>query len=238
VAGLGELLSPEHIRKTLQSMLRYNAKPNLYRYISNERTYALNDEPALVLCDYSKGGRPKMTAPYWSEVWTGLEYEAAALMISHGMAEQGVQIIENVRQRHDGKRRNPYAETEYGRHYARAMASWAAIPGLAGFQYDAIDKRLTVTPPTDARRPFRSFWSVPSGWGSVRRDSNRFLLDPAHGNIVVQELILGRPASGPVTVTLGSRTFKVTPRKKDETIIFKFESPLTVSAEAPLHFLV
>jgi uncharacterized protein (DUF608 family) len=243
VAGLGDLLSPEHIRKTLQSILRYNSKPDLYRYVSNERTYALNDEPALVLCDYSKGGRPKMTAPYWSEVWTGLEYEAASLMISHGMPEQGVQVIEDIRQRHDGKRRNPYAETEYGRHYARAMASWAAVPGLSGFQYDAIDKRLTVTPPTDVRQPFQSFWSVPSGWGQVKRTSKGssmdFSLEPVVGTIVVQEMVLSwpRPVSGSITVKTGPRAIKVAPRKQGATIILRFEEPLTISAESPLRLL-
>jgi non-lysosomal glucosylceramidase len=243
VAGLGDLLVPEHIRKTLESILRYNAKPDLHGYVSIERTYALNDEPALVLCDYSKGGRPKMTAPYWSEVWTGLEYEAAALMISHGMPDQGVQVIENIRKRHDGKRRNPYAETEYGRHYARAMASWAAVPGLSGFQYDAIDKRLTLTPPTDVRQPFQSFWSVPSGWGRVQRipkgSGTNFSLEPVAGTIVVQEIVLSwpRPVSGPIKVNVGARAIKVTPQRQRETIILKFEEPLVVSAESPLRFV-
>lgn len=243
VAGLGDLLTPEHIHKTLQSILRYNAKPDLYAHISIERTYALNDEPALVLCDYSKGGRPKMTAPYWSEVWTGLEYEAAALMISHNMPGQGVQVIENIRRRHDGKRRNPYAETEYGRHYARAMASWAAVPALSGFRYDAIDHRLMVTPPTDVHETFQSFWSVPSGWGRVQRtsqgSSTTFSLEPVAGTIVVQEAILSwpRPISLPITIKVGSRSVTVTPGNQGNTITLEFEEPLEITGQFPMRFL-
>jgi uncharacterized protein (DUF608 family) len=243
VAGLGDLLTPEHLHKTLQSMLRYNAKPDLYAYVSLERTYALNDEPALVLCDYSKGGRPRMTAPYWSEVWTGLEYEAAALMISHNMPNQGIQVIENVRRRHDGKRRNPYAETEFGRHYARAMASWASVPALSGFHYDAIDKRLAVTPPTEVHQAFRSFWSVPSGWGRVERiaqgSSTRFSLEPVAGTIVVQRMVLAwpQPVSLPIAINVGSRSMTVTPGNEGNTITLTFEVPVEVTDQLPMRFL-
>ena len=43
-----------------------------------QRTYVLNDEAALVVCDYGKAERPHVPFPYYAEAWTGLEYLAAA----------------------------------------------------------------------------------------------------------------------------------------------------------------
>ena len=136
LAGLGPLLNEDHIRKTLESIYRYNYKQNLNRHASVERVYALNDEAALVICDYTRDDRSESPMSYYAEVWTGVEYAVAALMMANGMTHQGVECIENVRRRYDGEKANPFGETEYGRHYARPMASWAAIPVLSGFQYD------------------------------------------------------------------------------------------------------
>src|SRR5689334_23142840 len=77
VAGLGNLLDPARMRKALASIMKYNYKPNLRRHESVQRTYALNDVAALLICDYGRGKRPKIPFPYFSEAWTGLEYAAA-----------------------------------------------------------------------------------------------------------------------------------------------------------------
>ena len=62
-----------------------------------QRTYALNDEAALVICDYGKAERPRIPFPYYAEAWTGLEYLAASHMIYAGMTAQGVECYRNVR---------------------------------------------------------------------------------------------------------------------------------------------
>ena len=41
-----------------------------------ERTYALNDEAAVVVCDYGKAERPHIPFPYYAEAWTGQEYSS------------------------------------------------------------------------------------------------------------------------------------------------------------------
>ena len=64
VSGLGALTSPEHIRSTLWSIYKYNHKPNLFNHNTVQRTFALNDEAALVICDYAKHSRPKI----WSSI--------------------------------------------------------------------------------------------------------------------------------------------------------------------------
>ena len=72
VAGLGPLVSAGNIRKTLDSIWRYNYKRTLEGHESVQRTYVLNDEPALMVCDYGKAARPHVPFPYYAEVVDGL----------------------------------------------------------------------------------------------------------------------------------------------------------------------
>ncbi len=164
LAGLGPLLDPAKIRKTLESIHKYNYRANLFDHDSVQRVYALNDEPAILVCDYGKGARPKIPFPYYAEAWTGMEYLVAAQFIHVGMLREGLETIEDVRWRFDGERRNPWDEPECGHHYARAMSAWSSVVAWSGFHYHAADKALTLSPKTSAPS-FTSFWSTGAGWG-------------------------------------------------------------------------
>ncbi len=63
VGNLGALVSPDHIRKTLASIHRYNYKRSLGTHDNVARTYALNGESAVVVCDYGKAERPRIPFP-------------------------------------------------------------------------------------------------------------------------------------------------------------------------------
>jgi non-lysosomal glucosylceramidase len=165
IAGLGPLLDPVKIRKTLASIHKYNFRRNLFDHDSVQRIYALNDEPAILVCDYGKGTRPKIPFPYYAEAWTGIEYLVAAQFIYGGMLREGLETIEDVRWRFDGERRNPWDEPECGHHYARAMSAWSSVVALSGFEYHAADKAITLTPRLESPN-FVSFWSNGTGWGS------------------------------------------------------------------------
>ena len=186
VAGLGPLLSVANIRKTLDSIYRYNHKASLAQHDSVQRTYALNDEPGLVVCDYGKGKRPEIPFPYYAEVWTGLEYSTAALMLYQGMAEHGVQCIAESRSRYDGARRNPWDEPECGHHYARAMSSWSGMLAMSGFRYGGPARHVVAVPA--ARLPFRGFWSAGPAWGSFSLGPRRFALRVTEGALPVRRL--------------------------------------------------
>ncbi|NLF01419.1 MAG: hypothetical protein GX601_10635, partial [Anaerolineales bacterium] len=125
VVGLGHLLDPGHVRTALESVFRYNFRRELYDHWNVMRTFALADESALLICSWPHGGRPRVPFPYFSEVMTGFEYQAAAHMIYEGLIDEGLAVVEAIRARFDGARRNPWNEQECGHHYARAMASWA-----------------------------------------------------------------------------------------------------------------
>jgi non-lysosomal glucosylceramidase len=165
VAGLGLLIDREKIAKTLNSIYRYNYKRTLIDHDNVERTFALNDEAAMVICDYGKAERPEIPFPYFAEVMTGFEHSTAALMLYSGMVNEGVECIHNIRSRYDGAKRNPWDEAECGHHYARAMASWSSFVALSGFDYTALSGAV-IAVPRIAHGEFHCFWSTATGWGT------------------------------------------------------------------------
>jgi hypothetical protein len=186
VAGLGPLVSPVNIRKTLESIYRYNYKRTLTSHNTVQRTYALNDEAALVICDYGKAERPRIPFPYYAEAWTGLEYLAAAHMIYAGMTAQGVECVRNTRARHDGEKRNPWNEPECGHHYARAMSAWSTLLAISGFHYRGGDRAITVKAPAG----HRCFWSTATAWGTFHVTAAGLTLHVDHGTLECRTLTL------------------------------------------------
>jgi hypothetical protein len=184
VAGLGPLVSPDHIRKTLESIYRYNYKRTLTGHNTVQRTYALNDEAALVICDYGKAERPRIPFPYYAEAWTGLEYLAAAHMIYAGMTAQGVECVRNTRSRHDGEKRNPWNEPECGHHYARAMSAWSTLLASSGFRYRGGERAITIKGPAG----HRCFWSTATAWGTFHVTAAGVTLHVDHGTLECRTL--------------------------------------------------
>lgn len=161
VCGLGYLAPKQHVKNTLESILKYNSRKSMVGHFNNMRSYAFGDEAALLMASWPNG-RPKIPFPYFSEVMTGFEYTAAIGMLFEGMEKEGISVIENIRNRYDGNKRSPFDEAECGHHYARAMASWAGILALTGFQYSAIEKTMKMD-----IRPGQWFWSNGYSWGTI-----------------------------------------------------------------------
>ncbi|MCL4852909.1 MAG: hypothetical protein KJZ78_16240, partial [Bryobacteraceae bacterium] len=211
IAGLGNLLDSSKMRKSLQSVMKYNYKESLYQHPSVQRIYALNDEAALVICDYGAVKRPRIPFPYFAEAWTGLEYAIASLMIYQGLVDEGIKVVESARRRHDGERRNPWNEPECGHHYARALSAWGLILACNGFLYDAPRKHVEAKPRI---RPdnFASFWSTGTGWGvfsqAVRERRLHFTLSLRAGNLTCRSVQLRRTrgaATGKSEVTIAGK---------------------------------
>jgi non-lysosomal glucosylceramidase len=189
VCGLGPLVDQAHARAALRSILRYNMRPVLWSHFNNMRAFAVADESALVMADYPRE-RPAKPFPYFGEAMTGFEYTAAVGLMQEGMEEQGLRVVRAVRGRYDGARRNPFDEAECGHHYARAMASWAAVLALTGFRWSAVTGTLELAP-----RPGRHFWSNGSAWGTfdLERDGEealRLRLWATEGELRLAELRL------------------------------------------------
>jgi non-lysosomal glucosylceramidase len=167
VCGLGYLVKPANVRKTLQSIYKHNFKKSFADHFCNVRSFVLNDESATVMASYPLGDRPEFPFPYWAEVMTGFEYTAAIGMLQEGMTAKGLELIGAVRDRYDGKRRNPFDEAECGHHYARAMTSWAAVLELTGFFYSGVDGGMLFNPVERGKATW--FWSNGDAWGTVEQ---------------------------------------------------------------------
>jgi non-lysosomal glucosylceramidase len=164
VAGLGDLVSSEKMQSTLRAIYNSNYKRTLLEHDNVDRTFALNDEAAVLVCSYAEGERPRIPFPYYAEVFTGLEHATAAMMMYADMVDEGTEYIANTRARYDGEKRNPWDEAECGHHYARAMSSWSSVVALSGFDYDGAQEAVTAVPRLP-HRAFRCFWASGTGWG-------------------------------------------------------------------------
>lgn len=230
VVGLGYLLDPRKVRKTMKSLFRYNFKRSLHNHWNTMRTYALNDESALLICTWPKGNRPQVPFPYFPEVMTGFEYQAAVHMIYEGMIEEGLQVIAAIRARYDGRKRSPWDEAECGHHYARAMASWAAIPALSGFHYRGSERTISFTPRI-GRESFTTFWSGGGAWGIYEQKQtarrNEVTLSVRAGRITIGAINLGTFTEGaqPPTVELDGKPLAVEVAQTDTGLVVRFQKP-------------
>ena len=189
VCGLGYLADSGKVRNSLQSILKYNRLEEFHAHTNVMRSYVLGDESALLMASYPKD-RPENPFSYFTEVMTGFEYTAAIGMLYEGMVDEGISCIQDIRDRYDGRRRNPFDEAECGHHYARAMAAWAAHLALTGFNYSAVTKTMTLT-----ARPGRYFWSTGFAWGvcvvSRAGEGLQAELSVLHGDLALSVLRLG-----------------------------------------------
>ena len=232
VSGLGALVSPDKIRKTLQSIYRYNYKRSLSRHDNVERTFALNNEASLVICDYGKTERPNTPFLYFAETMTGFEYTAAVLMMSWGMVNEGVECMRNTRLRYDGEKRNPWDEAECGHHYARAMAAWSAIIALSGFSYDGAQASLTAVPQV-VSASFNCIWSTGTGWGtfSLHRQEGAtvFAVEVLAGELICRSCEVATPGAV-ASVRCGGRTVRNHVVRRGATALVTFGETLHLAA--------
>ncbi len=222
VGGMGPLVAPENIRKTLRSIYKYNYKPTLKDHDNVERTYALNEEAAVMVCDYGKAERPHIPFPYYAEAWTGQEYLVAALMMNWGMVREGVECVENIRARYDGEKRNPWDEPECGHHYARALSSWSTVIALSGFLYDGVNNAVVAVPRLQ-RDNFECFWSTGTGWGtfSERRQAGRteFVLKVLNGKLACRSCEIAAAGTVASVESLGRLVTNQVERRAERMVV-------------------
>jgi uncharacterized protein (DUF608 family) len=168
VAGLGHVLPEDHVRAAIHAVFEHNFLSDPRSHVNLQRTYRLNDERGLLLCTWPNGGRPNLPFPYSDEVWTGIEYQVATHLAFEGFTEEALTLVQALRARHDGIRRNPWNEVECGHHYARAMASYGLWVAFSGYRFDVPDGWISFDPKVSAD-DFSCFFSTGTGWGVFRR---------------------------------------------------------------------
>jgi len=198
VVGLGYLAKPENIKNTYRSIMKYNYIADFSPVFNNMRSYVMGNEAGLIMASWPKG-RPEVPFPYFSEVMTGFEYVAAVGMLYEGQMESGLKCIQNIRNRFDGEKRNPFNEPEYGNYYSRAMAAWSSVLAFSGFQYSGIAKSMEFT-----AKPGVYFWSNGYAWGTCKVHTDQVELQVLHGSLALDKFQLsdGRESNLKTTLTL------------------------------------
>lgn len=190
ICGLGELFDKEQVKTALSSLYRNNFKRNLRSFANPWRIFSLNDESGAIICDYPEGARkPVIPIPYCEETMHGFEYQLAGLFISEGMVDEGLELVRSVRDRYDGKKRNPWNEIECGSNYARSMASFALLPIFSGFKFDLPNGELGFNPIEFKKtKKFSCLWAAGSGWGQVDINEKQVILNIYGGKLELKRL--------------------------------------------------
>jgi len=184
--GLGNLFPDGHIQTACEAIFRDNWLSDFTGFVQTQRTFAEGPEMGLLVCTWPHGGRPPVEPIFYrDEVWTGIEYSTAGLLIARGLTDQAAQIIKGARDRYNGTKRNPWNEIECGDNYARAMSSWGLLTNAEGYYYDGPRGSLKLAPVIGPGN-FRGFLSTAEGWGSFyqrrgkagRRDAPAWLSEP------------------------------------------------------------
>ncbi len=205
--GLGRLYPPDRLHSALAAISKHNFLARFGDFHQTPRTYIPPDEGGLLICTWPQGVRPNPFTIYADEVWTGIEYATAGLMVFEGLIEDARRIVKMARSRYDGRLReglaagpggNPFNELECGKFYARAMSSWGLLIASQGLVLDGPAGVLGFKPnwqPED----HRSFFTAPEGWGlfiqTRTAKSQTAEIQVRHGKLAVQELVFEVPES-------------------------------------------
>lgn len=191
LCGLGEIFDKNQTRTALKSLYQYNFKDSMRNEANTWRLYSLNDEGGIVICTWPEGtSRPSIPLTYNTETMTGFEYQAASHMIQEGFVEEGLSIVQAIRNRYDGEKRNPWNEIECGSNYARSMASYSLLQALSGFEYNMVEGMIGFNPVQVEDGRFRTFWSLDAGWGIFEMSSEQMLVQILGGQLNVKVLKL------------------------------------------------
>lgn len=188
LVGLGDIFDPEHRKTAARAIYDINFKS--MRDVANPcRVFALNDEKGAVICEWAKDRyRPQIPIPYTEECMTGFEYAAAQLMMQEGLINEGLELVEAIRARYDGIKRNPYAEIECGSSYARSMASFSVFAVLSGLMYDVPAGMLGFMPKLEGR--FKSVWFTADAWGTYEKTADATEIKVLSGKLGLKALAL------------------------------------------------
>ena len=127
LVGLGPAADPASAKTALKTILekcRHAADDDQFNPM---RGYVMPGERSLRMAWYPEGGMPRSPFPYYVETMTGFEYVVATLQVLYGDKAGAERTVRDIRDRYDGRKRNPFDEAECGHHYARALAAWSVL---------------------------------------------------------------------------------------------------------------
>ncbi|MDA2929534.1 non-lysosomal glucosylceramidase [Acidobacteria bacterium AH-259-O06] len=231
--GLEDVFRRENIRSALSALFKYNYRDNFYDFINVYRAYSVGGDRGLLIATWPKGGRPERPLLYADETMSGYEYQVAANLLYEGYLLEGLTVIKSIRDRHDGKKRNPYDEFEWGHHYVRTMSSYSTLLALSGFRYSGVDKSIALDPQIFSD-DFRVFFSVDGAWGTVSQTQVAGSLvakvELAVGRLSLSKLVL-HPRNGVkrVRAYIGTRPVRASLTSEGRGVEVKLDDTLELS---------
>ncbi len=236
--NLGYLYPRETVLKSLESIWKYCWAPDVGLQNEKhkpERWFAYPGEAGLFTCTWPKSKHlgPKSTR-YRNEIWTGIEYQVANHMAYEGMLTESLAICRAIHDRYHPSKHNPFNEIECGDHYARALASWGVLLGLAGFQYHGPKRHLGFLPRVTPEH-FRSVFTTADAWGTfdqIRQEDRQIhTVDVKWGHLAVRSLTLqvpeGRTAK---SVTVTGAEGEVSISQQGRQVLLELASEATIPA--------
>jgi uncharacterized protein (DUF608 family) len=252
---LGDLYSRENMRTALKSLWKYNFRGNFVSVMQAPRKYISDEDPALQVTTWPKGGVPNPAVMYANEAWTGTEYPVAAEMIEVGLLREGFAIARAGWLRYDGRARaglttdswgpkavnsNPFGDDECGSFYARALSNWSMLIACQGFHYDGPAGEIGFAPkwrPDDHATMFTSA----EGWGlfEQKRTGGKQTeqLKIAYGKLSVRSLVLELPdgaKASSVKVSLSGRDLSAKFVQTGARVRITLDEPATVETDKVL----
>ena len=167
--GLGEIYPRQHMRSAIGAVFKYNFVPDCRNVLNTGYTLALNDDAGLVICSWPKGGRPAQALFYADTIEVGYEDQVAANLIYHGFVLEGIAVMKAIRDRYDGRKRDPYCQIECGGYYARSLANYSVLLALGGYRVKAPIARMEFARKIMPEN-FKSFFAASEGWGSYSQN--------------------------------------------------------------------
>ncbi len=192
--GLGSIYDPGNVKTAIRSLYRYNFLPSCRDHINTSCVFQLNDDAGLLICTWPKGGRPREDLFYADTFMVGYEDQVAANLIYQGYVPQGLAVTKAVRDRHNGRNRNPYSQLQAGNYYARSLANYSQLLAITGYRYSAVDKTLWLSPKI-SRDNLRMFFSTGTAWGTIvfresRDGSCTVDIKPSYGVLELSKLCI------------------------------------------------
>ncbi len=190
--GVG-VLDQAKVTSHLRAVFTHNFRSSLHDHIGivgGTTSSATSEEGGLLNCSWPRGGRPTLSFPYASAVWTGVEYAAASHMIMAGLVQEGLTVVRTTRSlARSSAARNPRSPVD-GLNGDIGMGerflSYALLQALSGARYDAVTKTLHLRP--RVRGDFKSFLAIDGGYGLVGVSNGRPVLEVMSGNIPYKKI--------------------------------------------------
>ena len=231
--GLGQILSAENCKKAMESVYKYNFTPDMstvYDFAKPKyRTLADKGEAAMINGSWPvEAPLPFENTHDKTDIWSGLEYDAACNMLNAGLIDQAFVVVKAIANRYDGVKRNPWNEIEGSDHYSRSMQAWNMLRSLNGTYYNG-PKGILSFDPQITPEDYQAFFSVAKGYGNYKQEKKgqaaHYTLALKYGTLTLNELSLPQLVEAKeYAIKLNGCSKKVTYTVKGKQIILNTAS--------------